>query len=58
MKYYRLGESEELIKEAFGIEENDKKKKASAKKIESIRKNLENKVKGILYADVEDGVLS
>jgi hypothetical protein len=58
MKYYRLGESEELIKEAFGIEKNDKKKKASAKKIESIRKNLENKVKGILYADVEDGVLS
>ena len=32
MKYYRLGESEELIKEAFGIEKNDKKKKASAKK--------------------------
>lgn len=35
-----------------------KRRKQVQKKIESIRKNLENKVKGILYADVEDGVLS
>ena len=32
MKYYRLGESEELIKEAFGIEKSDKKKSLTAKK--------------------------
>lgn len=58
MKYYRLGESEELIKEAFGIEKSDKKKSLTAKKIENIRKKLENKVKDILYSDIDDCVLS
>lgn len=58
MKYYRLGESEELIKEAFGIEKSDKKKSLTAKKIENIRKKLENKVKDILYSNVDDCVLS
>lgn len=58
MKYYRLGESEELIKEAFGIEKSDKKKSSTAKKIENIRKKLEKKVKDILYSNVEDCVLS
>lgn len=58
MKYYRLGESEELIKEAFGIEKGDKKKSSTAKKIENIRKKLEKKVKDILYSNVEDCVLS
>ena len=58
MKYYRLGESEELIKEAFGIEKSDKKKGLTAKKIENIRKKLENKVKDILYSNVDDCVLS
>ena len=56
MKYYRLGESEELIKEAFGIEKSDKKKSLTAKKIENIRKKLENKVKDILYSDIDDCV--
>ena len=58
MKYYRLGESEELIKEAFGIEKSDKKKSSTAKKIENIRKRLETKVKDILYSNVDDCVLS
>lgn len=58
MKYYRLGESEELIKEAFGMEKSDKKKSLTAKKIENIRKKLENKVKDILYSNVDDCVLS
>lgn len=58
MKYYRLGESEELIKEAFGIEKSDKKKSLTEKKIENIRKKLENKVKDILYSNVDDCVLS
>lgn len=58
MKYYRLGESEELIKEAFGIEKSNKKKSLTAKKIENIRKKLENKVKDILYSNVDDCVLS
>lgn len=58
MKYYRLGESEELIKEAFGIEKSDKKKSLTVKKIENIRKRLENKVKDILYSNVDDCVLS
>ena len=58
MKYYRLGESEELIKEAFGIEKKLNKKSPSLKRIESIRKNLEAKVKDILSSDVKDYVLS
>lgn len=58
MKYYRLGESEELIKEAFGIEKSNRKKSLTAKKIENIRKKLENKVKDILYSNVDDCVLS
>ena len=58
MKYYRLGESEELIKEAFGIEKSYKRKSLTAKKIENIRKKLENKVKDILYSNVDDCVLS
>lgn len=58
MKYYRLGESEELIKEAFGIEKSDKKKSLTAKKIENIRKKLENKVKDILYSNIDDCVVS
>lgn len=58
MKYYRLGESEELIREAFGIKKSDKKKSLTAKKIENIRKKLENKIKDILYSNVDDCVLS
>ena len=40
MKYYRLGESEELIKEAFGIEKIDKKKSLTAKKNWKYKKKI------------------
>lgn len=58
MKYYRLGESEELIKEAFGIKKSNKKNSMNAKKIENIRKKLENKVKDILYSDADNCVFA
>lgn len=51
MKYFRLGESEELIKEAWGID-IDNNKKQNSKKIEKIRKELEKYVKSILSEDV------
>lgn len=47
MKHLMLGESEELIKKAFGLSEV-KEVKTDKKKVENIRKKLELEVKKML----------
>lgn len=49
MRYLKLGESEELIKKAFGIKEKEQKKSVRLKRIEKIRKDLENSIKDIMF---------
>lgn len=47
MKYLMLGESEELIKKAFGIKE-EKNTKVNKTRVERLRKELECHVKEML----------
>ena len=48
MRLLQLGESEELLKEAFGLNTEINKTKVKTNKIELIRVNLEENIRNII----------